>query len=402
MAFRSLKSWLMPVISQQFLSRSRLLALREKAEVKRSAQQRPHVLHFFHELEDPYSLLLAQAIPLLQNKFSISVVQHLVGQPDSSAVPERDKLKTYSQVDAARLAQQYGLQWPVATSAATAPTQISQESLRTSNRLRNKWGHYLSGVIYYEGEWYWGIDRLHHLEDRLHSLGLSKQTHLAKEGQRTPLFFTPQYQSLGNVPEGTSIDFFFSLRSPYSAISCAKLFTWAKTNGVQVNLRYVLPMVMRGLPVPAEKRKYISLDAAREAFVQNVPFGRLNDPVGKPTERGLALIPFAQMHELAEEFVMSFMLGVWSEGLDAGTDAHLKIIVERCGLHWQAAKDILKSQSNDQHWRAVAEQNRQALFALGLWGVPSFKYEDTAVWGQDRFWVIEKALHDRFDLPSSH
>ena len=134
MAFRSLKSWLMPVISQQFLSRSRLLALREKAEVKRSAQQHPHVLHFFHELEDPYSLLLAQAIPLLQNKFSVSVVQHLVGQPDSSAVPERDKLKAYSQVDAARLAQQYGLQWPVATSAATAPTQISQESLRTSHR----------------------------------------------------------------------------------------------------------------------------------------------------------------------------------------------------------------------------------------------------------------------------
>ena len=402
MAFRSLKSWLMPVISQQFLSRSRLLALREKAEVKRSAQQHPHVLHFFHELEDPYSLLLAQAIPLLQNKFSVSVVQHLVEQPDSSAVPERDKLKAYSQVDAARLAQQYGLQWPVATSAATAPTQISQESLRTSHRLRNKWGHYLSGVIYYEGEWYWGIDRLHHLEDRLHSLGLSKQTHLAKEGQRTPLFFTPQYQSLGHVPEGTSIDFFFSLRSPYSAISCAKLFTWAKTNGVQVNLRYVLPMVMRGLPVPAEKRKYISLDAAREAFVQNVPFGRLNDPVGKPTERGLALIPFAQMHELAEDYVMSFMQGVWSEGLDAGTDAHLKIIVERSGLNWKAAKDILKSKSNEQHWRAVAEQNREALFALGLWGVPSFKFEDTAVWGQDRFWVIEKALHDRFDLPPSH
>jgi 2-hydroxychromene-2-carboxylate isomerase len=268
--------------------------------------------------------------------------------------------------------------------------------------LRKKWGHYLSGVIYYEGEWYWGIDRLHHLEDRLNGLGLSKKVSMPSEAESSPLFFTPQFQSLGHVPEGTSIDFFFSLRSPYSAISCAKLFHWAKDNGVQVNLRYVLPMVMRGLPVPAEKRKYISLDAAREAFVQNVPFGRLNDPLGKPTERGLALIPFAQMHELAEDYVMSFMQGVWSEGLDAGTDAHLKIIVERCGLHWQAAKDILKSQSNEQHWRAVAEQNRQALFALGLWGVPSFKFEDTAVWGQDRFWVIEKALHDRFDLPPSH
>ena len=402
MAFRSLKSWLMPVISQQFLSRSRLLALREKAEVKRSAQQRPHVLHFFHELEDPYSLLLAQAIPLLQSKYSVSVVQHLVGPPDDSAVPEREKLKAYSQQDASRLAIQYGLQWTGAPSTSETTTSPNKEALLTSHRLRKKWGHYLSGVIYYEGEWYWGIDRLHHLEDRLNGLGLSKKVKMASEIEVLPLFFTPQYQSLVHVPEGTSIDFFFSLRSPYSAISCAKLFHWAKDNGVQVNLRYVLPMVMRGLPVPAEKRKYISLDAAREAFVQNVPFGRLNDPVGKPTERGLALIPFAQMHELAEDYVISFMKGVWSEGLDAGTDAHLKIIVERSGLNWQAAKDILKSKSNEQHWRAGAEQNREALFALGLWGVPSFKFEDTAVWGQDRFWVIEKALHDRFDLPSSH
>jgi 2-hydroxychromene-2-carboxylate isomerase len=161
-------------------------------------------------------------------------------------------------------------------------------------------------------------------------------------------------------------------------------------------------MVMRGLPVPADKRRYISLDAAREAYVQNVNFGCLNDPVGRPTERGLSLIPFAQMHQLAEAYVMSFMQGVWSEGLDAGTDQHLKIMVERAGLNWTAAKDILKSDANELLWRATAEQNRQSLFALGLWGVPSFKFEDTAVWGQDRFWVIEKALHDRFDLPPSH
>ena len=164
MAIRSLKSWLMPVISQRFLSRSRLLALREKAEVKRSAQQRPHVLHFFHELEDPYSLLLAQAIPLLQSKYSVSVVQHLVGPPEDSAVPEREKLKAYSQQDASRLAIQYGLQWTGAPSTSETTTSPNKEALLTSHRLRKKWGHYLSGVIYYEGELYWGIDRLHHLE----------------------------------------------------------------------------------------------------------------------------------------------------------------------------------------------------------------------------------------------
>ena len=35
MALRSLRSWLTPVVSQHFLSRGRLLALREKAEIKR-------------------------------------------------------------------------------------------------------------------------------------------------------------------------------------------------------------------------------------------------------------------------------------------------------------------------------------------------------------------------------
>lgn len=64
-------------------------------------------------------------------------------------------------------------------------------------------------MIYYEGEWYWGIDRLHHLEDRLNGLGLSNKPRMPSEAERSHLFFTPQYQSLGHVPEGTSIDFSF-------------------------------------------------------------------------------------------------------------------------------------------------------------------------------------------------
>ena len=388
----------MPVISQHFLSRSRLLNLRKKAEQLRKSQSRPHVLHVFLQPDEPYSQLLAQALPKLQSRYAVSVLRHGVSEPDDSAAPEREKLKAYSQIDAKRLADEYGLVFP----APFDKSSNSEKSLQEAHALRKKWGHYLSGVIYYEGEWYWGIDRLHHLESRLNDLGLSTQAHSLGLHKAKPLFFTPQYQPVAHVPEGTDIDFYFSFRSPYSAISAAQVFKWAKDNGVQVNLKYVLPMVMRGLPVPTEKSRYISLDAAREAYVQNVKFGCLNDPVGRPTERGLSLIPFAQMHQLAEAYVMSFMQGVWSEGLDAGTDQHLKIMVERAGLNWPAAKDILKSDANELHWRATAEQNRQSLFALGLWGVPSFKFEDVAVWGQDRFWMIEKAIHNQFDLASQN
>ena len=386
MFFRSPQSWLMPVISQLFLSRSRLLKLRHKAEKKRQEAKRPHVIHFFHQLDDPYSQLLAKALPVLQSRYNIILETHLVDAPEDSAVPERAMLKAYSLLDAQRLANRFQLDWQF-----VQPSELpNSDAASESNALRKKWGHYLGATLYYEGEWYWGIDRLHHLEDRLNDLGLG-QTNV-----NAHLFPATQYAHCQITPQNTSIDFFFSFRSPYSAISAAKIFHWAHQAGVNIKLRYVLPMVMRGLPVPAEKRKYIILDAAREAYVQGVPFGRLNDPVGKPTERGLALMPFAEMHNLAEDYVMSFMQGVWSEGLDAGLDSHLKIIVERAGLNWTAAKDILRSQSNEAHWRAIAEENRQALFALGLWGVPSFRYENTSAWGQDRFWVIEDALNAQF------
>jgi len=386
MFFRSPQSWLMPVISQLFLSRSRLLKLRHKAEKKRQEAKRPHVIHFFHQLDDPYSQLLAKALPVLQSRYNIILETHLVDAPEDSAVPERAMLKAYSLLDAQRLANRFQLDWQF-----VQPSELpNSDAASESNALRKKWGHYLGATLYYEGEWYWGIDRLHHLEDRLNDLGLGQTNGNAH------LFPATQYAHCQITPQNTSIDFFFSFRSPYSAIAAARIFHWAHQAGVNIKLRYVLPMVMRGLPVPAEKRKYISLDAAREAHVQGVPFGRLNDPVGKPTERGLALMPFAEMHNLAEDYVMSFMQGVWSEGLDAGLDSHLKIIVERAGLNWTAAKDILRSQSNEAHWRAIAEENRQALFALGLWGVPSFRYENTSAWGQDRFWVIEDALNAQF------
>ena len=47
----------------------------------------------------------------------------------------------------------------------------------------------------------------------------------------------------------------------------------------------------------------------------------------------------------------------------------------------------------DDSWRKVAEANREELFALGLWGVPSFRVnQNRPHWGQDRLWAIEQEL----------
>ena len=422
----------MPVVTQHRFARGTLLAKRAKAEKARLASGRPHQVYYFHQVDDPYSHLLAQALPRFLARYNIELKPHVVSPPPDSAAPEREKLVVYSRVDAALLAQHHGLNfndhgqqpgqvrcaqathalvaaiecgqflehasllgnWLWAEDEMQVPPEelnalkpVSSADVKThiaqTDTLREKLGHYLGGMLYYEGEWYWGIDRLYHLEQRLQELGAQR------EGTIGLLFPSDdgllKAKPLDNPPD---IEFFFSFRSPYSAIVAPRIFELGQRTGAKVNLRFVLPMVMRGLPVPKVKREYIVHDTAREAYARGISFGRLNDPVGKPTERGLALIPFAEQHSKGQEFVLSYMQGVWAEGIDAGSDKGLRKIVERAGLRWEGAQVALLHEA----WRERAAANREELFAAGLWGVPSFKVGNTMVWGQDRLWAVLSAL----------
>ena len=120
-----------------------------------------------------------------------------------------------------------------------------------------------------------------------------------------------------------------------------------------------------------------------------MPFGKIADPVGLPTERGLAMVFSAIKQGKGTAVFESFLQAVWSEGIDAGSDAGLLNIAERAGLDQAFVVAALA----DQSWREQAEANRQEMLGLGLWGVPSFRVDQgSAYWGQDRLWLIERDL----------
>lgn len=424
----SLKSLLMPAITAWWLSPQRLAGQRRRAERRRSRRGERHQVHYFHQADDPYSALLVQCLPQLRQRYDIDVVPHVVSPPADDAAPDRERLIAYSRKDAAWLAQRHGLNfedrgeqpvpieieknsaqlvhaiaaqqfdtnsgalvhalWHPDTASPstrvwpTAGAAQVQAHLADSNALRQRLGHYNGGMLYYAGEWYWGLDRLHHLEERLQALGA------AQPGITGYMFPPEEATQWPQAAPGSRVDFFFSFRSPYSAIAAQRLFALTQRTHIQVRLRYVLPMVMRGLAVPQSKRMYISQDAAREARRLHVPFGRVCDPVGKPTERGLSLMPLAEAQGLGQAYVLSFMQGVWAEGLDAGSDKGLRRITDRAGLAWT---DVCAALQEDA-WRKTAEFNRVEMLNLGLWGVPSFQIGDTAVWGQDRLEAVAWAL----------
>ncbi|MEM0986211.1 MAG: DsbA family protein [Pseudomonadota bacterium] len=386
-----------------------------------------HTVDYFHQVDDPYSHLMAQVLPLLAERFDVRIKVHLVSPPPDWAAPDRQRLVEYSRRDAATLAAKAGLDFTdpggqpnasavehaeaaiaalidagqavgrtgeicaalwgraVPTTPAADPVRVA-ELQREGDSLRDEGGHYLGAVIHYGNEWYWGLDRLHYLEDRLRALGAVKAD--APEGYIFPPPETGSLSPAGALPSGTVVEAFLSFRSPYSYLAASRIKDLAAHHDVPVRVRFVLPMVMRGLEVPRPKGRYIIFDVAREARRLGLPFGKIADPVGTPVERGYALMPRAIAEGKEMDYAISFLTGVWAEGMDACSDSGLRTIAERAGLDWAAAREDL----GRDDWRAVEAENQQALLDLGIWGVPSFRVGAVSTWGQDRLWVIEDAL----------
>jgi len=370
----SLKSFIIPRAAEKLLGEAQVNKQRAKFERNRLINEKAHKIEFFHDPADPYSQLLEKVLPQLTENYKIELITHLVSPPDETAAPERDKLVEYSKMDAMRLAKKAGIDFDIQDRPQATNTTVS-------DARREKLGHYLGGMLYYGGEGYWGLDRLHYLEDRLTQLG-------ARKDGAGGLIYEPPTTPVNSGNTGAEIHWYLSFRSPYTAIVRDRVKAMADAYGAELKLRFALPMVMRGLPVPPNKKKYIPFDTAREARRLGVPFGRIMDPVGRPVELGYSLLPWAREQGRGYEFVNAFLSSVWSEGIDARNHKGLQKIVERAGLNWDEAKNIV----GNEDWRAEAEANRLEMMERGIWGVPSFRVGETITWGQDRLWVIEHAL----------
>jgi len=439
----SLKRKVSPVVSQVLTSPRMRELRRGVAERRRRLRREPHRVLYFHQVDDPYSHLTVQVLAPLLERYDLELTPHLVSPPIDAAAPEREQLVAYSRKDAADVAPHYGLAFrdlgrqpdpeqvqlagrilagvleegaaftamaarvgdalwseegaeleAVASEQAPTGEAAARSAIARGDELRRRLGHYLGATFHYGGEWYWGVDRLHYLERRL-----------ASEGVRCPgaeaELLIPRRdvttESVAASDAALSLEFFPSIRSPYSYISMARTYELARRYPVRLVVRPVLPMVMRGLPVPAAKRMYIVLDTKREADEVGVPFGKICDPVGRPVERCYSLFPWAREQGKAQELLFSFCRAAFGEGIDTGADAGLQMVVERAGLSWEEARKHLDTDA----WRPQIEANRAEMSSLGLWGVPSYRLRgpegapDLCTWGQDRIWLIEEEIRKR-------
>jgi 2-hydroxychromene-2-carboxylate isomerase len=408
---------------------------RARAERRRLRRKQPHLVTVYLRINDPYSYLLLQVLEQLASRYPLtydfrtvlSLQQdmypapglweknafkdgvYLAGlydlrfpgqRPQSS--PQRDARLTAQLLhwelqpgyldNALRLFQAYWEADGPAADALVDPrvaghVECYRHHLQANENLLEANGHYLSAMLHYGGEWYWGLDRLEHLERRFNAMGVGDGQVLFDRGYRN---FCRQL-SADRIPAAggnKAIEIFWSLRSPYSYLGLLRARQLAGHYHVPLVVKPVLPMVMRRMQVPKAKSFYITLDAKREALKYGIDFGFIADPLGKGVERCYALYAFAEAAGKGIGFLESCARGVWAEGIRSDTDAGLKVLVERAGLAWGQARGLLQ----DDSWRFWAQENLAEMYGHDLWGVPSFTYGEVKVFGQDRLDCIERAI----------
>ena len=120
-------------------------------------------------------------------------------------------------------------------------------------------------MIKYEGEWFWGVDRLYVLEARLVEEGLSRDAAAPLCVPRPELPMTTDRDTSQIV-----VEVYPSLRSPYTAISFDRTVEMVEALGAKLVLKPVMPMMMRGVPAPRAKQLWIISDAGREARASGI------------------------------------------------------------------------------------------------------------------------------------
>jgi len=421
-------------VTKKMADPQRHVRKRARAEKIRIKNKLPHRVEYYHQVDDAYSHLTAQILQQLLDAYDIELVPMLAGPPTGNNAPELEMLLDYSLRDAVHVAPHYGLAFPADAKRPGSDMQIlatrilaavntdefpraavevgealwsgnekglaSLEShygstdqaaaaVEAGSERRDKLGHYSGAMFYYGGEWYWGVDRLYHLENRLIELGVRKP------GKSVLIIPRPEIDCGEIRDDGNlTLEFYPSLRSPYTSIIFERTMELVEASGVRLVMRPVVPMVMRGVSLSRQKGVYIFTDTLRESKTLGLNWGNMYDPIGDPVRRAFSLYPWSREQGRDVVFLGAFLKAAFFDGVNTNTDAGLRRVVENAGLFWQAAQAVI----DNKDWEDELEENRLAMLGFGCWGVPSYRLFDRngevvlATWGQDRLWLVAQEI----------
>ena len=419
---------------------------KEKLRVK---EGRPHTVFYFHSLSDPYAHLTIQVIKKLISNFNIVLEIFFISEPSENFTPEKTMYRKHCLKDSKEIAPFYGLifeakefylkeneklaykildhfsdinqddyidlifkvsslLWDnnitglneITSNLSDKERELLSKKIIDINIKGNKkiqsLEYYFSASFHYEGENYWGIDRLGYLEERLVELGLKKNNshkNIVKKLEKS------KFDSNQIIKKDNSLilEFFPSLNSPYTYISFKRVERLIDNYPIKLLTKPVLPMLMRNMKIPTHKGKYILSDSAREGRKYGSIIKDIYSPIGSPANKAYSLFPIIDSYGLGFRYLEELTKASFFYGINIGNEEFLEKLSKDLGLPW----DKIRVELNTDNWRSILEKNLKDMYSGNSWGVPSFKLTNFDnsnpyyQWGQDRLWLIENEIIDR-------
>lgn len=194
-----------------------------------------------------------------------------------------------------------------------------------------------------------------------------------------------------------TIDYYFSVLSPWAYIGDARFNALAKAHNKSVRYHPLLSPVLfpatGGLALkdraqPRQDYRLAELTRWRDLLGLELNL----QPKHFPTPEAAASQLILATQDAGEDpgaLVHAIFRAVWVEERDINDAATLNEIAGTVGLDGQALS--VKSQSPE--FEQACQDETQAAIKAGVFGYPTYVYGDDLLWGQDRLDFLERALN---------
>lgn len=193
-----------------------------------------------------------------------------------------------------------------------------------------------------------------------------------------------------------TIDYYFSLNSPWAYLGSRLLEEIAARHGAEVrvkpvNLGEVFPRT-GGLPLPKrapERQAYRLVELQRWRAFRDLPLTQ--HPAFFPSDETLAagcVVALGAAGGDALRLAHAVLRGVWVEERNMADEATLAEILRETG----AEPEALMAEAREAGTRETYEAYTREAIARGVFGSPSYIYGGELFWGQDRLEFLERAL----------
>lgn len=195
-----------------------------------------------------------------------------------------------------------------------------------------------------------------------------------------------------------TVDYYFSPMSPWSYLGHDRLAIIARKHHAAIDLKPVdyaqIFPVTGGLPVAKraqQRQAYRLVELARWREQNRVQL--TIEPTYFPYDVSIAsLLIIAAYTDFDETLAMlitsAIFKGCWVEERDMGNPEELYDIVKSQGL--DAAKLVASARSDKT--RARYQALTEEALERGVFGAPTYVYNDELFWGQDRLYFLDRAL----------